>query len=815
MSNLTLANRIKESRLYPVLLLEDLVSTKTRRFLSLTIPLLSLIFLIVWLRVWWFGFTPTHNNVWLGLALIFASLALALKLIEAFFLSYYFKSVITNDYQPADLFTFTVGRILFHVRDNDLLGAFILSQTGGLILQRLGISKEESFSFLQSLKNHRTDNLALKSLVLAGVKPLTLLQFADWLYANDGDFAKFLFRHQVNSQDLTEAVNWVVREIEQEARETRWWSRERLERVAGLAKDWSHGQTPTLDLYSQDLRSAEQANHFIQTVGVRRDDSLRLENILLKSMEANALLVGPPGEAKMDLIWQLTNEIKNGQAHPALEFRRPVLLHVALLLAAAKDREEFELLILKVFNEAVRAGNIILVIDNLPVLLTGAKKFGTDLSALVGRYLTSPNLPIIALADTTLMEQALGEWNDFLRRFEQLKVTEVALPHLTSFLEQLAVKLEKENDLFFTFPAIKALVESAGRYFQDETVSDQAVDLIIELVPWAHEQNLKIVNANDVLKFVSGKTKIPLGVVAEPERRVLLNLEDLLRAQVIGQETAISSISRSLRRERAGTRHDNKPIGTFLFLGPTGVGKTETAKALARILFGHEEALLRLDMSEYQSSDALNRLIGSFADNKPGILANLLRQNTYGILLLDEFEKTEKGVLNLFLQILDEGFFSDAFGRRVNARNLVLIATSNAGAELIWQMVKTGRNPVDSRAELIDALVQKSVFRPELLNRFDEVVIFRPLAEDELKQVARLLLRRLARRLREQGIELKLSDDLIKQVVEKGSDQLFGARPMARFIQDRVEQVVADKIISGQLRSGSSVRFVGERLLIE
>jgi ATP-dependent Clp protease ATP-binding subunit ClpA len=310
-----------------------------------------------------------------------------------------------------------------------------------------------------------------------------------------------------------------------------------------------------------------------------------------------------------------------------------------------------------------------------------------------------------------------------------------------------------------------------------------------------------------VLQFLGEKTKIPMGAVVGSERESLLGLEDKLKGQVVGQPAALTAISQALRRGRAGLSSKLRPIGTFLFLGPTGVGKTETAKALARTMFGKEEALLRLDMSEYQSSDALNRLIGSFADNKPGILATLIRENPYGVLLLDEFEKTEKGVLNLFLQILDEGFFSDAFGRRVNARNLVFIATSNAAAELIWHLVESGRDPAGARTEIVGTLIEKGIFRPELLNRFDEIIFFHPLQIAELRQVARLMLVKTVSNLRGQGIDLRLTDELVNQVAQAGTDRVFGARPLRRYIQDKVEQQVADAIIRGDLRAGNSVEF--------
>ncbi|MCX6713552.1 MAG: AAA family ATPase, partial [Candidatus Vogelbacteria bacterium] len=259
----------------------------------------------------------------------------------------------------------------------------------------------------------------------------------------------------------------------------------------------------------------------------------------------------------------------------------------------------------------------------------------------------------------------------------------------------------------------------------------------------------------------------------------------------------------AIRRSRTGIRNPKRPIGSFLFLGTTGVGKTETSKALAEVFFGGEKDLLRLDMSEYQGTDALAKLIGSFGESQAGVLSNLMREHPYGVLLLDEFEKSSKEILNLFLQIFDEGFFSDMSGKKVNVRNLIFIATSNAGADLIWQAIREGQKP--EAAKIIDSLVSQGVYKPELLNRFDAVVVFNPLTPENLAQIARLLLAKLAKRLAEQGIELAISDYAVKTVATLGANEVFGARPMIRFIQDNVEQPIADKIIKGEITHGFHV----------
>jgi ATP-dependent Clp protease ATP-binding subunit ClpA len=255
-------------------------------------------------------------------------------------------------------------------------------------------------------------------------------------------------------------------------------------------------------------------------------------------------------------------------------------------------------------------------------------------------------------------------------------------------------------------------------------------------------------------------------------------------------------------------------MGSFLFLGPTGVGKTETAKALARVFFGGESDMMRLDMSEYQDNDSMKKLIGSFTDEKPGVFSSMVREKQYGVVLLDEFEKTNHDVLNLFLQIFDEGYFSDMLGQKVSVKNIIFIATSNAGAEKIFEMVKYGKNPKDYQEEIIEEIVSQGLFKPELMNRFDGTIIFKPLSKEDLEQIARLMLKRVEKRLIDKGIILNITDELINFIVQNGTNDAFGARPMNRLIQDEFEGKIATMMISGEIRSGYKIGAVIENNIL-
>jgi ATP-dependent Clp protease ATP-binding subunit ClpA len=336
-------------------------------------------------------------------------------------------------------------------------------------------------------------------------------------------------------------------------------------------------------------------------------------------------------------------------------------------------------------------------------------------------------------------------------------------------------------------------------------LADQALNLLSEVVPYVVNQKRAQVTPNDVMALLEAQTGVALGMPTTRERNNLLNLEAKLHERVVGQDEAIRAIAEALRRSRAGIRNQERPIGSFLFLGPTGVGKTETAKALAKILFDDEERISRLDMAEFQGEDAVEKLIGVPGSSMPGALSRVLTESPYGVLLLDEFEKSSPAVRNIFLSVLDEGVFTTTTGNRINARNSIIIATSNAGDELLWRYNESGESINAHRDDLIDHIVAQGIFTPELINRFDGTIIFQPHAPAAQQQIAQLLLDEMRNRLHERGVNISWGPDVVEYVALKGYDAKFGARPMNRFIQEEIEAMLAKKILAGELPTGSSV----------
>jgi ATP-dependent Clp protease ATP-binding subunit ClpC len=455
------------------------------------------------------------------------------------------------------------------------------------------------------------------------------------------------------------------------------------------------------------------------------------------------------------------------------------------------------------FDEAVHSGNIILVIENLSIFIREGEAMGVYIPELLDPYLSSPALQVIATDTPGSFHTFLEPLGGFTRRFNEIIIDALDLSATITVLEGVALRNETQYKILFTYSSLEAIATAADRYIVEGVMPDKAVNLLMDIATQGQQANQGIIDADFVYSIVSTKTGVPTGPIKDEERDLLLHLEDRLHKQVVGQQRALDAISRTMRRARAGIQSSDKPIGSFLFLGPTGVGKTETAKALAKIFFGTQEKMHRIDMSEFSGGDALIRLLGN--GEQSGVLPDMLREHPYSVLLLDEFEKADRQVHDLFLQILDEGIFTDARGDRVNARNTIIIATSNAGSELIRRTVAQRQALSHLTQEIIDSIIKEGVFRPELINRFDSTIIFEPLTVVEQGKVANLMLGSLYKRVQERGYELVVTQDLIEILVEKGYNPEFGARPMQRVLQDVVEEKIAQLIISGEAKRGDTI----------
>ncbi len=736
---------------------------------------------------------------------ILLSFSLALLMVGGFYNSYYFRDVISslresqlkNEHVPL---TYLAAQIIYRTDDSDMTAGFIFSPFGQEVLFRLGFSVDEVRQFLASRKSA----IAGDAMVFPDSAKVTAVLYAQALFAADKEFSQFLFARSLQEKQFIGAAEWVEGARERWKGHLRWWGKDELGRIPSIGKSWSYGQTYLLERFAKKLEFGVEPSQS----GVRKEVE-QLEAILSRARGSNALIVSESGSGEMDVIYGLVSMIQNGTAFPGLEGKRMFELDGNALIDAYKNKPDFEMEFTKVLNEAVSAGDVMLVFQDLPGFLHSAENIGSDIPSLLFPYLSSPAVQIIALADKTRFHQTIETNTMLMNSFEVMRVVEKDERALVMVLESEVARVERETGIFFTYPAVEAIAESAVRFFSEGVVLDKAKDLLLEIPGAVRQAGKNFVMKDDVLRLVEAKTGVPQeGTVKSEEKEKLLNLEKLLHARVVGQDEAIDSIANAMRRARAGLRNQNRPIGSFLFLGPTGVGKTETAKAFAEVFFGSTAPMLRLDMSEYSGANALTRLIGSFEGSRAGVLATMLRDQKYGVLLLDEFEKTTHEVMSLFLQILDEGFFSDMLGKKVNARNVIIIATSNAGSQEIFNLVKEGKDLAKEKSGLIDMLSQGGFFKPELINRFDGVILFHPLGQAHMEKIATLMVARLAKRLKEQGLNLNVTDDLVRFLATEGFDPKFGARPMNRVLQERVEKLLADKLIRGEIAKGATVELV-------
>ena len=799
--------------------------TVFRFFLS--IVLVSLVLALSWyfINQSIYAFLDNINVIsyvrFLGVAFIALGLALFFGLIEFFYASNMRPPRIYARQEREYALSVELSRVLAQsgvtmgdpVAYRTLFHLFSETDFAPYLTVRLGIPWESFENFLNATRTVESvgiDEFFPPIFDALDKKETTIITMSDLfsrLYDADRAFAEFLFGLKIKKEDLVGAAEWIESAFDEETHRSQWWERDSLQKGSPLGKDLGYGYTYTLDRYSHDITGI--GTHFARET--RKREIHTIEDALSRSYEANILLVGEEGAGKHAVIDGLAQSISEGLVAPALVDKRIVVLDYQSVTASTKTKGSYEALMIKMFNEAVTAGNIVLVIENFPGFLASSLTLGVDAVELIESYIASNRIQVIALADPTGFHRELEPSGKIMKLFEKIDVEEPTPERALNMLEDAALLIEARSGRIFTFQALKHAFSLADRYIASGAMPEKAIDLLDEIASSAPKDK-QILYPEDVEAIVEKRTHIPTMKAEAEEKDKLLNMEQLLHERMIDQEEALRVISDALRRARSGLKSTTRPIGTFLFLGPTGVGKTETAKALAQVYFGDEEAMFRFDMSEYSQEDGVEKLIGSRDSKIPGILASRLRERPFSLLLFDEFEKALRPVHNIFLQILDEGFFSDGAGKRVSARESMIIMTSNAGSNMILDLITAGKDSESIKGAIIDEIRSKNIFTPELLNRFDAIVLYKPLPKPELVKVAMLMLKGLQKKLLEQEITFEPTEELAARVVEVGYDPIFGARPMRRAVADRVEQVIAKKILGGELKRGDTFSFSKEEV---
>ena len=751
-------------------------------------------------------FVGAYAEPILGIAIIALALWLEQVLTFAYHNSYYFRglnSIIGLEEEPVAGATYDVAEVVLDNR-HDVTLAFCQSTFGSTTLLRSGVTPEAIDNFLRSGRQKITANMVM----LPEDEIFSLIGLGKYLLVHDLGFKALLRDTGVNESTFLGALRWVVGTYHQSKQHSRWWAKDNLSRTAGIGRDWAYGNAYILEKFSKSIRTSAVFSTMTLNSPFAKEKIEQIESSLARSTSSNVLIIGEPGVGKVDLVMEIERRMQLGKSLDAIAGKQIIVLDTNRLFAVHSEKQELELTLLSMFDEALSAGNIIIVIENLSTFIKEAEAMGVYIPELLDQYLALPELQVIATDTPSGYHTHLETLGGFARRFAEVLIDSPDLSATTRLLQGIALQNEVKYKTLFTYPALEAITNSADRYIVEGVMPDKAINLLVDVATQARQQDLATITADFVFEVVSASTGVPAGPIQDEERDLLLNLEDKLHQQVIGQHNAIKAIARAMRRARAGIQSADKPIGTFLFLGPTGVGKTETAKALANAFFGGENKMQRIDMSEYSGDDALERLIGD--GEQPGTLPTMLREHPYCVLLLDEFEKAARPVHDVFLQILDEGVFTDARGMKVNARNTIIVATSNAGSQLILRTVQQRKELSHLAQEIIDHIIKEGTYRPELINRFDSTIIFEPLDTEQQTEVASLMFGSLYERVKEKGYEVQIDETLLKLLVEKGYNPEFGARPMQRILQDVVEEKIAQKIISGEVQKGDSIKLTAD-----
>lgn len=657
----------------------------------------------------------------------------------------------------------------------------------------------------------------LKALKIASEKEHHRIRVGDIIAAlseHNKLFKEILIERELKSEDVKNLV-WWLENIKGDFQSSHsFWEYENLAQAGTIGRSWAAGYTVNLDKYSHEIISEVKRENFKEIVG-HQDQFEAMERVLDRSKINNVLLVGRPGVGRRSIVKKLAKASYLGTSLPSLNYGRVIELDLSSLLAQLESVEKVESTLDKIFKEVALAGNVILVIPEFHNYV--GRKFGPgrlDISGILSSYLKLPQFRIVAISSYAGLHKNIQQNPSLLKLMGKVEVPETSVDNTIKLLQDLALRLEQKYDKFVTYPALREIVSLSEKYMPSTPFPKKALDLLDEIMVFAAQfSEEEMVLPKHVNRVISEKTEIPVGKIQTKEKEMLLNLEELIHKRIVNQDPAVNEIASALRRSRTEVTIREGPIGAFLFMGPTGVGKTETSKALASIYFGSESRMIRLDMSEFQSVEDMSRLIGT-ADRE-GLLTTPVSENPFSLVLLDEIEKAHPNILNLFLQILDEGFVTDGMGRKVNFRNTMIIATSNAGAEVIWKDVRKDRKMTLIKEDLFDKLFQEKVFSPEFINRFDEVVLFTPLTRENLIDISELLLSDLVENLDEKDITFIITEELKEKIAELGYSPEFGAREMRRVIQEKVENPIAEALLGDKLKRGDTVKVDPEDFSIE
>jgi ATP-dependent Clp protease ATP-binding subunit ClpA len=602
---------------------------------------------------------------------------------------------------------------------------------------------------------------------------------------------ELLIQLKAQPSDVEAIANWLGRNLDKSLLSSR--------NFGGIGRDWAFGFTPLLDRYGSNI-SLGIANNGAHYGWLTKSEGVIAIETAFNNRAGAVVLIGADGIGKSSSVHALAQRLIEGDTSPVLAYHQVISLNATDITSNASGPGDLEQIMLSLASEAAHAGHIILFLDDAQLFFGGGP--GTfDATHILLSIIQARSVPII-LAVTPEDFQRLRVQNQSLASL----LTPVVLQELPEagimrILEDTALGLESRHKILVAYEAIHEAYRLSGRYEQDEAYPGKAIKLLEQAVSHSEQS---VVNAISVQQAIEQTRGVKVGTAVAAEADTLLHLEDKIHERMINQTHAVNVVSNALRRARAGVANPRRPIGSFLFLGPTGVGKTELAKAIAATYFGAESNMVRLDMSEYQQPEDVSRLLSNGQQESKSLIM-AVRQQPFSVILLDEIEKAHSNILNLLLQLLDEGQLTDTAGKTVSFKDCIIIVTSNAGAQSIREQVENGQALESFQSQFIDELINSGQFKPELLNRFDEIVLFGPLQPAELTQVVGLMLNEINQTLAPQNISVALTPEAVAAVVAHGYDPRLGARPMRRALQKAVEDTVAQKILRSETKAGDQV----------
>ena len=728
------------------------------------------------------------------------------------------KFILANNY--AEIFDYDIAKNLIKYFPNNLtyiqlLKAISESERGKTILGYMGLVPETFYLKIKDLGLEQNNNLISIEDFLEQANKTRLLWEESRIGANiliyvlfekNSIFQNFLYQLDLSKEDFFQIITWETLHHNNLAKVLPWSPDGIYKNFESLGRNWTIGYTNDLDRITKDITELTMHRDPHRVV-IHQDILNRVLSSLSNSNRHNILLLGKVGVGKKSLIENLAFTIRKYQIEKNKNLSRVLKLNTIDLISGTADSAQY---LLKALNYAEKSGNIILVIENISNLFLSTEE---DIRNIIVKFLSSKSINVIVIDNPEGYHSGIKSFPIIDSLFESITIEDTSWEETMYVLMMTAFDLDKKYNKLITYQSLRAVMNFSERYISNIGFPGKAVEILSDAINQANDENSTFVFESHIRNVVSERINININTLQSNEKEVLLSLENKLQSEIKGQSEAISAIVNSLKRSKLDIEVKNNPIGTFLFLGPTGVGKTETAKALAKYYFGSSDRMIRLDMNEFSSENSVYNILGSPAGEnnvfQEGFLTKSIQENPFSLILLDEIEKAHKQVLNIFLQILDEGFLIDNRGIKTDFRNSIIIATSNAGSLFLRDFIKS--NPifdkVSFRQELIDNIIKNKEFSPEFINRFTDIIVYYPLESKTVNEIAIKIIDSMIEEFNDKkGIHLEVDESVVDYLAKKGYSQDFGARELERTISSILETYLANYFLINSVKRGDKIK---------